>query len=87
MVRAGAIVRHPLPRGARAELEIELAAGVSLGGARRSSGVRAEVTGGAAGLVFDARDVPTPLPRRTDDRRAVLAGWRDAFALDPEPPR
>lgn len=87
VVRAGAIVRHPLPRGARAELEIELAAGVSLGGARRSSGVRAEVTGGAAGLVFDARDVPTSLPRRTDDRRAVLAGWRDAFALDPEPPR
>lgn len=87
VVRAGAVVRHPLPRGARAELEIELAPGASLGGSRHSPGVRAEVTGGAAGLVFDARDVPIALPRRTDDRRAVRAGWRDAFALDPEPAR
>ncbi len=86
-VRAGTLVRHPLPRGARADLEIELAPGVSLGGPRRTPVVCAEVTGGSVGLVFDARDIPLALPRRADDRRVVLAGWRDAFTLDPEPVR
>ena len=87
VVRAGTLVRHPLPRGARADVEIELSPGVSLGGPRHTPGVRAEVTGGAVGLVFDARDIPLALPRRTDDRRAVLGGWREAFTLDPEPAR
>ena len=35
---------------------------------------------GAVGLVLDARSVPVMVPRRPDDRRAVLASWRDAFA-------
>jgi hypothetical protein len=35
-------------------------------------------------LILDARGVPIGLPRRADDRREVLAGWRDAFARESE---
>jgi hypothetical protein len=38
--------------------------------------------GGLVGLVLDARGVPLGLPRRTDDRRAVLASWRDVFVRE-----
>ena len=29
---------------------------------------------------------PLALPRRSEDRRAVLAGWRDTFLREPAPP-
>ena len=37
------------------------------------------MTGGAVGLMLDARGVPIALPKRGDDRREVLAGWRDTL--------
>ncbi len=82
-VRSGQVAVLPLPRGERAELQLELGTGVSLPGARRAHHVRVEVTGGVVGLVLDARDVPIGLPRRLDDRRAVLAGWRDLLLREP----
>lgn len=82
-VRTGQLIIEPLPRGAEAELTIEPADGVSLGAPRRAARLRARATGGASGLVLDARGVPLALPRRADDRRAVLAGWRDALAREP----
>lgn len=85
-VRSGQVQLLPLGRGQSAELEIELEAGVTLGGPRRARRVLASVTGGALGLILDGRDVPLTLPRRADDRRAVLAGWRDAFAREPATP-
>jgi hypothetical protein len=42
--------------------------------------------GGVVGLILDARGMPLALPRRSDDRRAVLAGWRDLFAREPSVP-
>jgi hypothetical protein len=78
-VRPGQLEVVPLPRGQAAELEIELDPVVSLGAPRRTRRLRAMVTGGAVGLVLDARDVPLLLPRRNDDRRAVLTSWRAAF--------
>lgn len=78
-VRPGQLEVMPLPRGQVAELEIELDPTVTLGAPRRTRRVRASVTGGAVGLVLDARDAPLVLPRRSDDRRAVLTAWRDAF--------
>ena len=78
-VRPGQLEVVPLPRGQVAELEIELDPAVSLGAPRRTRRIRAMVTGGAVGLVLDARDAPLLLPRRSDDRRAVLASWRAAF--------
>lgn len=78
-VRVGQIHVLPLPAGQTAELTIEPATGVSLGTARRSPRIEAMATGGALGIILDARGVPIALPRRADDRRAVIAGWRDAL--------
>jgi hypothetical protein len=78
-IRTGQLQVLPLARGQVAELTIELADGVSLGAARRSPRVQAMATGGTVGLILDARGIPIGLPRRGDDRRAVLAGWRDAL--------
>ncbi len=82
-VRTGQVQIVPLSRGHEAELEIELGIGVSLGGPRRSRRLTASAMGGVVGLILDARGVPLSLPRRSDDRRAVVAGWRDVFAREP----
>jgi hypothetical protein len=81
-LRAGQLQVVPLARGHDAELEIELHNGASLGGPRRARHVTANAMGGVVGLVLDARGVPVGLPRRSDDRRAVLASWRDAFGRE-----
>jgi hypothetical protein len=83
-VRVGQVQVVPLARGHEAELAIELGSGVSLGASRRSPRITALATGGSVGLILDARGAPIALPRRADDRRAVLAGWRDAFAREGE---
>lgn len=85
-VRPGQLEVVPLPRGQVAELEIDLDPTVSLGAPRRTRRVRASVSGGAVGLVLDARDAPLLLPRRSDDRRAVLTAWRDAFLREVRQP-
>lgn len=84
-VRPGELEVVPLPRGQVAELEIELDPAVSLGAPRHTRRLRATVAGGAVGLVLDARDVPLLLPRRNDDRRAVLVSWRDALLREARP--
>lgn len=78
-LRSGQLQVVPLARGHDAELEIELHNGATLGGPRRTRRVTAGAMGGVVGLVLDARGVPLRLPRRSDDRRAVLAAWRDVF--------
>ena len=78
-VRGGQLQVVPLGRGQMAELEIELEPGIGIGGARRARRSHTSVLGGAVGLVLDARDVPLLLPRRSDDRRSILAAWRDAL--------
>jgi hypothetical protein len=83
-LRFGQIQVVPLARGQEAELVIEPGPGVGLGASRRSPRITARAMGGTVGLILDARGVPIPLPRRADDRRNVLAGWRDAFAREGE---
>jgi MutL protein len=78
-VRTGQLLLLPLGRGQQADLEIVLEPGVSLGAPRRSRRIHASVHGGVVGLALDARGAPLHLPRRSDDRRAVLASWRDAL--------
>jgi hypothetical protein len=85
-MRTGQVQIIPLTRGHEAELEIELGQGVTLGGPRRARRVTASAMGGVVGLVLDARGVPLSLPRRSDDRRAVLSGWRDLFAREASVP-
>jgi hypothetical protein len=84
-VRTGQIQVVPLPRGHEAEVLIEPAPGVSLGAARRSPRITANATGGTVGLILDARGVPIAMPRRADDRRAVIGSWRDAFMREAPP--
>ena len=85
-VRTGQLVALPLGRGQQADLEIELEPGVSLGTPRRARRIHATVHGGVVGLVLDARGVPLHLPRRGDDRRAMLSSWRDVLAREPAMP-
>ena len=85
-VRTGQLVALPLGRGQQADLEIELEPGVSLGTPRRTRRVHASVHGGVVGLVLDARGVPLHLPRRSDDRRAMLSSWRDVLTREPAMP-
>jgi len=84
-VRTGQVQVVPLPRGQEAELTIEPANGVTLGGGRRSPRITATATGGTVGVVLDARGVPIGLPRRADDRRTVVASWRDALMREAPP--
>lgn len=84
-VRGGQLHVVPLGRGQEAELHIELGDGVTLGAARRSPRISAMATGGGVGLVLDARGVPIVLPRRGDDRRAMVASWREALAREAPP--
>jgi hypothetical protein len=81
-VRSGSVQIVPLGRGQSAELEIELENDASLGTARRTRHARSAVQGGSVGLILDARDVPMVVPRRSDDRRSVLAAWRDVFGRE-----
>ena len=78
-VRAGQLHVLPLPRGHEVEITVEPFGAVSLGASRRSPRIQATATGGAVGLMLDARGIPIGLPKRGDDRRAVLAGWRDTL--------
>lgn len=83
-VRVGQLRVVALARGQEAELVIEPAAGISLGASRRSPRIQARATGGAVGIMLDARGVPIALPRRGDDRRAVLAEWQEALMRETE---
>ncbi|MCA1587748.1 MAG: glutamate mutase L [Chloroflexi bacterium] len=84
-VRTGQVQVLPLPRGQEADLIIEPANGVTLGGTRRSPRITATATGGTVGVALDARGVPIGLPRRADDRRALVASWRDALMREAPP--
>jgi hypothetical protein len=37
-------------------------------------------------VILDARGVPTGVPRRAEDRRAILSAWRDAMLREPPQP-
>ena len=84
-VRGGSLQVLPLGRGQAAELEIELSGGVTLGARARATCACHRVRW-AVGLILDARDTPLALPRRSEDRRVVLAGWRDTFLREPALP-
>jgi hypothetical protein len=81
-LRVGQLQVIPLAPGQEAELLIEPGPGISLGTSRRSPRVQARAIGGAVGIILDARGVPIAMPRRGDDRRAVLAAWRDALGRE-----
>jgi hypothetical protein len=75
----------PLERGASGELEIELERGVELGEPYRARRMRAAVTGGAVGVILDARDDPIQVPTRPGDARTMIQSWRDALRREGRP--
>jgi len=72
-VRAGSIVRLPLAPGVRAELRLRLRR-MSLDGRKRL-----EVTGGALGVIIDARGRPWRFPRDPEQRIEALHEWQTAM--------
>jgi hypothetical protein len=62
-----------LTPGDRAVATLEFRDAVRIG--HRARRVAVPVSGGAAGLAVDLRDVPLRLPERRDRRRAALAAW------------
>jgi hypothetical protein len=78
-VRTGSMAVLPLERGGVGELEIELERGTSIGTPVRDHRLRVAVTGGAIGVVLDARGDPIQLPARPGDARAMIQTWRDTL--------
>jgi uncharacterized protein (TIGR01319 family) len=73
----------PLPAGATAHAVLEPARGFDLG-AGKGRAIEAEVTGGAVGVVLDARGRPLKLPEAEAPRIALLRRWEAALSLYPE---
>jgi hypothetical protein len=82
-VRNGSLTVLPLERGGSGEIEIHLERGVHIGSAQRGQHLRAAVTGGAVGVILDARGDPIQLPARPGDARTVIQTWRDALRREP----
>ena len=78
-VRAGSVAVIPLERGGSGDLELELGKGVQVGEPHKARRVRVAVTGGAVGVILDARDDPIQLPARPGDARTLIQSWRDAL--------
>jgi len=80
---AGEIRVHPLPAGETARAVLEPARGMDLGAGRGRS-VEADLTGGAVGVVLDARGRPLDLPADDGRRIAALKRWAASLSLYPE---
>jgi hypothetical protein len=72
-VRAGSIVVMPLQPGQRAQLTLQ-PRGVDIKLPRRARTF--EVTGGALGVIIDARGRPLNIPRDAKARREAMREWR-----------
>jgi hypothetical protein len=84
-VRTGSLAVIPLERGGAGELEITLERGVRIGPATRDPRLRIAVTGGAVGVILDARGDPIQLPARPGDARTMIQTWRDTLRREAAP--
>ena len=73
-VHHGSLEIVPLAPGEKASLEVRPAPGVDLGPGRRGI-FKAQVEGGALGLIIDARGRPIALPADAEKRRAKIQQW------------
>jgi hypothetical protein len=78
-VRTGSVAVLPLERGGSGDIVLEVERGVHVGAAPRGPRMRAAVTGGAVGVILDARGDPIQLPARPGDAQAMVQTWRDAL--------
>ena len=72
-VQHGSLELIPLPVGQKASIEIKTARGVDLG--RKNGVFKANIEGGALGLVIDARGRPIVLPHDLETRRSKIHQW------------
>lgn len=73
-VEHGSLEVIPLAPGQKASLQIHASSGVDLGPKRRGT-FKADVEGGAIGLIIDARGRPITLPPDGDSRREKIQQW------------
>jgi len=73
-VQHGSLEIVPLAPGQKATLEVRPAAGVNLGRGRHGV-LKAQVEGGALGLIIDARGRPIVLPTDAEKRRIKVQQW------------
>jgi hypothetical protein len=78
-IKQGTIVSMPLPAGHTAHLNLEPLQTVYINPEKRSGVVNLKVTGGACGVVIDARGRPIQLPKNTEDRSHLLTQWRNSL--------
>ena len=71
-VVGGSLWTYPLPPGQTAAVEVRLSRGLNIHG---RSWVKLTLSGGASGLIFDARGRPLPLPRRAEARAQLYPRW------------
>ena len=64
------------------ELEIELERGVDIGVEHKGRKVGAAVTGGAVGVILDARDDPIQIPTRLPGESVSRGGSASEFGLE-----
>ncbi len=82
-VAQGALVRLPLAPGEQALLTLQPAPSVDVGlGPGQQARTSEPVTGGALGLLIDARGRPLALPHDTEVRMRKQAEWRLALGLE-----
>lgn len=74
-VAHGSLEVVPLASGQKATLEVRAAPGVDLGAAGHRGLFKADVEGGAVGLVIDARGRPVVLPSDPEKRRDKNQKW------------
>lgn len=81
----GAIEVVPLPMGERASLKLWPGKDLDIGLGRGAAATpRAEVEGGAVGIIIDARGRPLDLPAAQAKRRAKLLQWLQATRAYPQ---
>jgi len=73
-VQHGTLELVPLMPGQKASIQVHTVGRVSLGG-NRAGVFKAEIEGGALGLIIDARGRPMTLPADTDKRRTKVQQW------------
>jgi hypothetical protein len=84
-VAVGAIEVVPLPIGERASLKLWPARDFDIGLGRGAAATpRAEVEGGAVGIIVDARGRPLALPDSREKRQAKLLQWLQATGAYPQ---
>jgi hypothetical protein len=73
-VQHGTLELVPLMPGQKASIQVHTVGRVSLGG-NRAGVFKAEIEGGALGLIIDARGRPITLPADADKRRTKVQQW------------